>query len=177
MAAVVFRALDPHSLQGCLWLGRKTCTQPVVRVRADRIWDSGVLRAGVGLHAGVPGRTPRVLAALTPRAWLGAGHHRTGACEDFSSSAFLSPKLGNKILVYFSLILPSVFFCFEKITGKGAFATLGNLLTELYYMVNPSLPKTGCSDSSGWRVGQAEGPSRVLLTFWGPPASQSTATS
>lgn len=118
MAAVVFRALDPHSLQGCLWVGRKTCTQPVVRVRADRIWDSGVLRAGVGLHAGVPGGTPRVLAALKPRAWLGAGHHRTGACEDFSSSAFLSPKLGNKILVYFSLILPSVFFVLRKSQEK-----------------------------------------------------------
>lgn len=62
--------------------------------------------------------------------------------------------LGNKSSVYFSLTLVSIFFFFflRKITGKGAFETLGNLLAKLYRLVN-AFPRTGCSEHSGLREG------------------------
>lgn len=73
---------------------------------------SGVLRAEVGLDVGAPGRTPRVLVAPTPRAWLGARHCRMGPCEDVFQARHFCSKLGNKISVYFSLIFLSICFCF-----------------------------------------------------------------
>lgn len=89
LAAVVFGALDPHSLQGCRWSGRedpcsagsKSERSGIRGARSCQSWGGPQHR---DLQVGVPGWTTRVLMAPAPRAWMGAGHQRTGPCEGVS---------------------------------------------------------------------------------------------